>query len=249
MIKVSELKKGIEHCLDNGKRLIDDGQFLQKDKRYPSAIPFLILGYEEINKGVFLEYKFEKNEEVSDEEYRQIFEGRSHSKKNRMFFTITKERLEKMNDKEFLNLKTAVESKTSITWHNNRSDSILQVNNALPLVDKFNQIKKEFLYIDFTDNKWHSYKNRFKDPALDSLCTVLYYTALESYLKTKFYLDLDKMGFYRKVIKHNSEDEKRIFQNKYSVELEKIESFFKSPKWINARNMATKIIQSISNSK
>ena len=162
-----------------------------------------------------------------------------------MFFVITKKRLEEISDKEYQIIKSVTESKTSMHWHNDRSDAISQIQNALPLVEKFDKIKKEFLYVDFVNGKWHTQKNRFKDRMLNSLCTVLYYSALESYLKTRFYLDLGKMGLYRKEISSNSEEAKKVFQHKYSLELEKIESFFRTAKWRNALNLTTKMIQSL----
>src|SRR5438094_311043 len=145
MIKTSELKKGIEFCLDNGKRLLDDALFLQQKGRYSSAIPLFILGYEEINKAVFLEYKFEKNQNVTDEEYKKLFRGLSHSEKNKMFFTITKKRLEEISDREYQIIKAVTESKTSIHWHKDRDEAISITKNALSLVEKFDKIKKEFL--------------------------------------------------------------------------------------------------------
>ena len=245
MIKTSEFKKGIELCLENGKRLLDDALSLQQKRRYRSAIPLFILGYEEVNKAVFLDYKFEKNDDVTDEEYKKIFQGSSHLAKNQMFFNITKKRLEEMSDWEFQTTKSMVESKTSVKWHDKRSDSLLHASGALSLVAKFNKIKKEFLYIDYVDKKWITYRNRFSDNLLDSLCTVLYYTALESYLKTRFLLDMELIGLYRKNILLDSEDGKKVLQNQYSLELEKIYHFFQSSKWINANSKATTIIESI----
>src|SRR5207245_4448219 len=222
MIKTSELKKWMELYLDNRKRLLDDSLFLQEKRRYSSAIPLFILGYEEINKAVFLDYKFEKNEDITDDEYKKIFGGSSHSEKNEMFFNITKKRLEEMSDWEFQTMKSIVESNTSVKWNDKRSDSLIQTMDALLLVAKFNKIKKEFLYIDHVDKKWITCRNRFADNLLDSICTVLYYTALESYFKTKFLLDMEMLGLYRKKISSSSEDGKIVFQNRYSLELENI---------------------------
>ena len=42
MIKHSELKKGVELCLDNGNRLLQDALVLQDKKKYTSAIPLFI---------------------------------------------------------------------------------------------------------------------------------------------------------------------------------------------------------------
>ena len=55
MIAISKLKKGVELCLNNGKRLLDDAKFLQNNKRFASAIPLYVISYEELNKGLFLE--------------------------------------------------------------------------------------------------------------------------------------------------------------------------------------------------
>jgi AbiV family abortive infection protein len=245
LIKTSELKDGIKSCLDNGKRLLDDALFLQQKGRYSSAIPLFILSYEEINKAVFLMYKFEKNEDVTDAEYKKIFMGYSHLEKNKMFFEITEKRLQEITDREFQIVKMVTESESSITWHNTRTDAIQQAKGALSLVSKFDKIKKEFLYVDFVNGKWQSQKNKFRVKTLDSLCTVLYYTALEAYLKTSFYLDLEKMGLFRKTISVNSEETEKVFRNKNSLELERIGSFFKTSKWVNARNLVTQMIQSL----
>lgn len=244
MIKVSELSKGIEYCTYNGKRLLDDALILQKYKKYSSAIPLFILGYEEINKGVFLEYKLDRHEDVSDKEYDKIFGKRSHSTKNTLYFEITKKRLEELNDEDYFAVKAVTEKRTSIRWHKNKNDAISQAKGAISLVAKFNQIKKDFLYVDYIKNKWYTGKNRFSDKSLESLCIVLYQTALESYLKTKFYLKLYKMGYHGKVIRSGSDDEKELFEIEYSKELEKLHTFFQTPKWINARNLVEKMIQS-----
>jgi len=55
LIPFSDLKDGVKHCLNNGKRLLDDAKFLHDRKRYASAIPLYIIAYEELNKGFFLE--------------------------------------------------------------------------------------------------------------------------------------------------------------------------------------------------
>lgn len=243
MIKISELKNGIELCLDNGKRLLDDAVLLQENRKYQTAIPLFILAYEEINKGVFLEHKLHKKEEVSDDEYDKIFGGRSHSTKNKMYFAVTKAKLQELDDKEFLTMKSVTESKSKITWHASKNEAMRQADGGILLVTKFNRIKKEFLYVDFVKQKWYSNKNRFSEKALNSLCVVLHYTTLEPYFKTKFYLDLYKMGFYWNTIQTDSPDEKRIFQNINSLEIEKIESFFKTVKWRNALGIATKMIE------
>lgn len=244
MIKVSELSKGIELCIENGKRLLDDALVLQKHKKFSSAIPLFILGYEEINKGVFLEYKLDKHENVSDSEYDKVFGKRSHSAKNTMYFEITKSKLGELSDKEYSVIKDVTGMRSSIRWHKNRDDAIRQTDGAIPLVAKFNQIKKDFLYIDYIKNKWHTSKNKFSDKLLESFCIVLYNTAIESYLKTKFYLELNKMGYHGKIIMVGSEEEKQIFKIEYSKELEKLHTFFQTPKWVNARNLVTKMIQS-----
>ena len=245
MIKVSELSKGIELCIDNGKRLLEDALILQKNKKFSSAIPLFILGYEEINKGVFLEYKLDKQENVSDGEYDRVFGKRSHSTKNIMYFEITRKKLEELSDKDYFVMKDVTETRSSIRWHKNKDEAINQTDGAIPLVAKFNQIKKDFLYIDYLKNKWYTSKNRFSGKLLESLCIVLYNTAIEPYLKTKFYLELNRMGYHSgKVIRIGSEEEKKMFEIEYSKELEKLHTFFQTPKWINARNLVTKMIQS-----
>lgn len=244
MIKNSDLKEGIQYCLDNGKGLLEDGRFLQTKKKYTSSIPLLILGYEEINKALFLEYKFHKDENITDREYKDLFKGGSHNLKNELYYKITKKKLEEISDAEYMLLKSVIESQSSITWHTSRDDAIKQIEGAIPLVSKFNDMKLKFLYVDFK-NKWMKPHGIFKDKVLDNICTVLYYSALESYLKTMFHLDVDKMGLYNKVVERYSEEEKRVIQSKYSKELEKIELFFKTPQWRTALTVATRAIHSL----
>ena len=192
-----------------------------------------------------MEDKYFKNEDITKNEYDDIFRGRSHENKIKMHYNILKNNFEKMSDDEFRKQKNFVESRSKFLWHDSRSDVLKQINDALLLIAKFNEIKKQFLYVDYQDEKWEIHGVKFSSKLLDSLCTVLHYTAIESYFRIKLYMDWEKMGIYRKNLPTDSEEGIKGLKSQYFIELEKLETQFGSVKWVNARNIATKMIQSL----
>lgn len=245
MIKHNELKKGVELCLENGKRLLDDAIILQKEKKYTSAIPLFILAYEEINKANFLEEKRFDDKDVSESEYEDFFGKRSHLNKAKIHYEIKKKTLAEMSDEEYDKLRNHIMSKKSLGWHETRKMALLQIDNALMLLNKLNKIKKLFLYVDFHDKKWQYPQNSFSNKILDNLCELIYYTALEAYLEIKFILDMEQHGYYKKGPPPNSEDETRMIENQFLLERNKLHELFKTTRWQNTRNNATRFILKI----
>lgn len=244
MITSSDLKTGIEFCLNNGKRLLDDGEFLHQNKRYHSAIPLYILGYEEINKAMILDDLYSEGKSLSQEEYRKIFGGNSHIKKNEIRYEIQKRELELMTDEEYTETKKYAASNNIRWWEMSRQSALKSSDNALLIVRKFNDLKKKFLYIDYQNNEWQYFHNKFGDKMLDALCTVLYYNALETYHRVWYNYDLTLMG-YSNTTTMKIEDEEKILQNKHVAELTKIAEFFQTAKWRSMRDNSTKLILSI----
>ena len=152
MIATSELKKGVELCLNNGKRLLDDAKFLQNNKRFASAIPLYVISYEELNKGLFLEDHLFSKEDISDEEYRQVFTGQSHLKKLKIQYEVKKKVIEEMDDAEFDNYEDISNKIGSTWWGTNRQTALMSCNNALTTLGKFNELKKNFFYVDYTSD-------------------------------------------------------------------------------------------------
>ena len=186
MIKASELKKGIELCLNNGKRLLDDAKFLQGSKRFASAIPFYIISYEELNKGLFLEDHLFSKEDISDKKYNEIFSSRSHLKKLKLQYEIKKKTLEGMDDIEFNNYEDLSNKLGSIWWRTDRQTALVSCNNALVVLGKFNELKKNFFYVDYV-NGWKYIQNRFSNKLLESICILLYFMTYELFLTIKMY--------------------------------------------------------------
>lgn len=188
MIAVSELKKGIELCLNNGKRLLDDAKFLQENKRFASAIPLYIISYEELNKGLFLEDHLFSKEDISDKEYKEVFTSRSHLKKLKLQYEIKKKTIDEMDDAEFNNYEDVSNKIGSIWWGTNRQTALMSCNNALTTLGKFNELKKNFFYVDYV-NRWKYIQNRFSNKLLESICVLLYFMTYELFLTIKMYLE------------------------------------------------------------
>lgn len=243
MIENSRLKSGIVYCLENGIRLINDGRFLQLNKKFSSAIPLFILGYEEINKAIHLMDLCINEKSLTDEDYKSTFSGGSHIKKNQIQYKIQKRELEKMSEEEFNSISKFFNNKNVTWWHLSRNMAIQQAENAIILTEKFNLIKQKFLYVDYKNNEWQVFQNKFSKKVMDNLCTVLYYTAIEAYHKVEYHLDLEKMGFLE--VQLTSENENKILSNPNFTEIAKLAEMFKTAKWKNARDTTTRLILSL----
>lgn len=246
MIAISELKKGIEYCSDNGKRLNDDANFLQKNKKFSSAIPLYIIAYEEIGKAVFLEDKLYKNEEVSNKEYAEFFSRASHLKKIKVEYQLKKETIEQMSDREFEESKRHILSKKELVWwKTSKKVALLVVEDALLLLTKFNELKKKFLYVDYMNDNWLTEYNRFSKRMLGDLCTFLYTVINESYVRLRFIMDMESIGFHQRGPEPNSEDERKMLQNPNLIYMEQIAKMYETSKWLKTRANAVRVIKSI----
>ncbi|HXV38190.1 MAG TPA: AbiV family abortive infection protein [Nitrosopumilaceae archaeon] len=188
MIATSELKKGVELCLNNGKRLLDDAKLLQKNKKFASAIPLYIISYEELNKGLFLEEHLFSKEDISDTEYKEVFTSHSHLKKLKIQYEVKKKTIEEMDDIEFNNYEEMSNKIGSIWWGTNRQTALMSCNNALATLGKLNELKKNFFYVDYASG-WKYVQNRFSNKILENMCILLYFMTYESFLTNKLYLE------------------------------------------------------------
>jgi len=242
-IKISELKNGIEYCQDNGKRLHDDASFLHKNKKSLSAIPLYVLAYEEISKAVFLEEKYYNNQSVSTQEWKDLSSVGSHVAKSVYDYEKRKETLESMSDDEFKKAQDWTKRYDLVWWELDRKWAIQDSKNSIQLLKKFNDVKKKFLYVDYT-SKWQI-TPKFSDKMLDCLCVLLSYLSLELYYRTKYYLEMDKIGIYRK-LEMDSEDEQKMSKLPSFIEFQKIHRMYRSSRgWRQTRSMARKVIESL----
>ena len=242
-VKVSELKKGIEYCLDNGKRLHDAASFLLKSKKFTSAIPLYIMAYEEISKAAFLEEKYFNNQSVSDQEWKDLSSGGSHITKLIFDHQKRKEQLESMSEIEFKKAQDWTRRYNLVWWELDRKWAIQDTTNAIQLLKKLNDVKKKFLYVGFS-NEWQT-TPKFSDKMLDCLCTLLSSLSLEQYYRIQYYLEMEKIGIYRK-LEMDSEDEQKMSKLPSFIEFQKIHRMYQSSReWRQTRSMARKVIESL----
>lgn len=74
-IPYQKLPEGINLSFKNFIRLHDDSQFLRRDRRYQSALPFLILAKEELAKVMLLYQNYKKSESMKGERLQKTFES------------------------------------------------------------------------------------------------------------------------------------------------------------------------------
>jgi len=241
MIKSSELKKGVELCLNNGKRLADDAKFLQDNKKFASAIPLYIISYEELNKGLFLEDHLFSKEDISDTEYKEVFTSHSHLKKLKIQYEVKKKTIEEMNDAEFNSYEDISNKVGSIWWGINRETALISCNNSLITLGKFNELKKNFFYVDYV-NGWKYIQNRFSNKLLESICILLYFITLELFLSIKMYLE----DYHEDSPKSITEVRPTVrSDNPTFIEFQNIRKTYFTPKILNILSTARNVINSL----
>jgi AbiV family abortive infection protein len=177
---LKDLRKGIEYCLSNGKRLYDDAKFLQNDERFRTAVPIYILAYEEFGKAVYLYGKLSDGVEVTEAEFRSLTRVGSHATKITMDYTEVEDRLNKMTDFEFENTKAWAERKGQRFWTVDRKTAIALNRASMNVLEKLNVVKKAFLYVGYVKGAWYI-QTKFSDRMLDYLCKYLIVDVIRPY--------------------------------------------------------------------
>jgi len=241
LIPVSSLKQGIELCLNNGKRLLDDAKFLQDDKRFASAIPLYVISYEELNKGLFLQDHLFEKEDISDKKYNEVFSGYSHLNKLKIQYEIKKKTIEEMDDAEFNSYEDVSNKIGSIWWGTDRQTALMSCNNALATLGKFNELKKNFFYVDYV-NSWKYMQNRFSNKLLESICVLMYFMTYELFLTIKMYQE----DYHEDSPKSITEVRPTVASdNPTFIEFQKIRKTYFAPKILNILSMARNAINTL----
>lgn len=243
LIPISTLKSGIEFCLNNGKRLLDDASLLHKYKKFQSAIPLYVLAFEEISKGAFLEEKYFNNQNVSAQEWKDLSSAGSHIAKIVFDHEKRKETLENMSDIDFKKAQDWTKRNNLVFWELDRKWALQDTENSINLMKKLNDVKKKFLYVDYID-KWQI-TPKFSDKMFDWLCTLLSILSLELYYRTKYYMEMDEIGISKK-IELDSQDVEKMNKLPNFLEFQKIHRMYLSSReWRQIRSISKKMIESI----
>lgn len=242
MIPFADLKDGVKHCLNNGKRLQDDAKLLHDNKKFISAIPLYIIAYEELNKGFFLEDFLYKGEDISNHKQNEIFSPRSHITKLRIQYELKRKMLADMSDIEFNSYGKTAKEYDQVWWGGvTRTQAVASCDTSLILLKKFNELKKKFLYIDYKNNKWISLQHKFNNKLLSNLCNLLNNMCHEISVQITLYLE-----------SHNNQNisltdfrPTTISNNQTYLEYQKILKSHLTPKWLNIVRDAKFVLNNI----
>jgi len=242
MIKQKQLEKGVELCLKNGINLLEDAHFLEQNKRFSSAIPLFVIAYEEMNKALFLEDTRYLGKDISDKEYSKIFSKGSHIKKIILDYEMKKKALEDMSEEEFLYWSNYSKAVDMGWWQNSRKDAIIRCKNSVELCRKLNKLKKNFMYVDYSDKKWKSSQTLFGKKLLSNICNLIYYMCLDMYYTINIY-----HNFYDGTKKDRlTKIHPKVFSDDPNfIELKKIRKMYRTQKWKNVVLHAINLLNSI----
>src|SRR5208282_4617972 len=73
-IQNNQLQEGIQKCVTNSVRLLEDSKLLMKNKRFLSAIVLASLSLEECGKGVILLERLKAGQDVGSTSWETLFE-------------------------------------------------------------------------------------------------------------------------------------------------------------------------------
>ena len=90
-----------------------------------------------------------------------------------------KKTIEEMDDVEFNNYEVISNKIGSTWWGTNRQTALMSCNNALTTLGKFNELKKNFFYVDYSSD-WKYVQNKFSSlliciQILFRICTIHFY--------------------------------------------------------------------------
>jgi len=177
---LKDIKKGIEYCLANGKRLYDDAALLHEQERYKTAVPIYILAYEEFGKAVYLYGKMSDGVEVTEAEFRSLTRAGSHGSKITMDYREVQDRLEKMTDSEFENTKAWAAREGQRFWTVDHKTALAINKSSIDTLEKLNTVKKAFLYVGYVKGEWYI-QTKFSEKLYAALCNYLNINVMRPY--------------------------------------------------------------------
>lgn len=239
---------GINLCLDNAKRLIDDAEFLARGERYQSSIPLYVLAYEEIGKAVFLWTKLIDNKRVDEKEFSTYNTGGSaHVIKLLEDNNDVIRTLKTMSDKQFENTKKQTEAAGLRWWKQDRKSALKAAREDRDfLPERLHDLKMALLYTDYSLGKWIIQKNYPKN-ALSAICLFVHTDALRAYYRMRANSLLYSMGIRRRHQPLNAQQRKQFYSNNDILELIGIIQDLDSERYVKARKIAIPEIKAIIN--
>ena len=243
-MNILKVKVGFENCLENGKRLLDDGRFLQESLRVYSAIPLLVMSHEEFGKCNFLRHKIVTGEEVTDAEWKKLVAGGSHIKKLTMSSETAKKLLADVSDKEY-RAATEWAHKNKLPWFGEtKKETIEMVTNSPNSL--YNALKKKCLYVDIKNEDWKNPATTYSAEKLYYACTILYWSGYEVFLWHKLFWNNFEEG--EKLDEDPEKIEKLLEKDPIMFELQDIRGIQQSEFWANAVNETKDILHELDNS-
>ena len=106
---------------------------------------------------------------------------------------------------------------------------------------KFNELKKNFFYVDYTSD-WKYVQKRFSNKILESMCILLYFMTYDLFLTNKLYLEsynidsLESITKFRPTVQSN---------NPTWIELDKTRKAMFTTKSINIISFARSMIDNL----
>lgn len=226
---LKDLKKGIEYCLSNGKRLYNDAKYLNDDKRYRTAIPIYILAYEEMGKAIYLFGKLEDGVEVKESEFRSMTTMGSHTSKITMDYREVENRLNRMTDLEFEGTKRWAARRGQSWWTVDRRTAIAINRTSIDVLEKLNEVKKAFLYVGYVKGEWYI-QTQFSMKMLEYLCKYLAADVLRPYHMLKLDMYLLSLGAILPG-RMSPENEEKMLESEHRKNLNDLFRLYQTPSW------------------
>lgn len=242
LIHPDQQKQGIYLCLAKGKRFLDHANKLAKDGGQESAIPLLVLGFEEINKAGFIENKYRRNESISDAEWGALTKGGSHTYKLvSQYSSIIMEQANMPSE----NRKAVIQyykERGQLWWDPEADPNSAGLKYLVQLLPKLNELKKLFLYTEYKNGQWQH--NKYRKKLLNALCYFIYHEARLFYLSIKFLMAMDDIGLYPQPLT-TREEKDRLFNHPANIELDDAFKDIKTAEWKTAYKIALDFIRSL----
>jgi len=243
-VELVDIKKGIETCLDNGKRLFDDAYLLHENSRYRSAIPLYIFAYEEFGKASFLFLRFVRKQPVRKSELERLLSGRgAHLIKIMLDYERVSKVMYGMGQKGFQSMQEFAAKYNLPAFRMDYDTAIKYHEMTYRIVHRFHDIKMAFLYADY-HNKWQT-QNTFQEGDLRAMCRYLHGHVLRPFLAIKSSMFLLSLGVPFDASTMTEEQAQQFFQNPFVIQLKELYERYETAEWYNTTSHGRAALESV----
>lgn len=250
LLWLKDVQKGVEACLENGKRLIDDARLLQQQGRYLSSIPLYILGYEEVGKGLFLAKKLIRKHKIHEKEWHRLTQSpKAHERKVRMDFEHVLETQLSMTKQDFQTIQDWAKRTNRYFLDENYDvpTIVYRTTRTIMIMEKLPILKEACFYMDYFAGEWYNI-NRFPSHILWNICEYFYYEFMRAYVKANIWIFKLSIGIRKRKQKWTPEQMALFEKNEYVKKLNEIYGVYHQSAYMKSRDTALAAIEVIVNS-